>query len=447
MDLHHINRAAIAIAEANNMGIDRVFDQMKNTTVWLIANDSIKTSREMQISYLTSVNIAHRVFLGGAQCKFPNNTPNLLGFEDDSFSKLVESFHGKLAADKVPKEMDMKLLFGIECFDDECIEIISSGWRGGINLNGQKRILLNDNAGKISLGAIAASSIACYAAFCKLYKLDDAKIILNTGISLWNLNAGENWFLDENDGPQEGYLPRNVWSLGLGHLGQAYLWAIALMDFKNPKETTFLLQDFDEIGEENLGSQVLSFIDDVEQVKTRPCLRFLESIGFKTRLIEKPLETGDSLSGWMKDFPFLLNGVDNIPTRRGIDNSQVGLFLDGATNGKLSLFDSFTMKNVTRINKRSEELWEATDGEQEKIIHPNLSNRLEKDGKCGVLANYGISTPFIGLFSSTIIVAEMFRAINKGKAYSIVSLQLRDLVSIEAIEDGYYGTEHFRNAV
>ena len=447
MDLQHINRAAIAIAEANDLEVSTVVDQMKNTTVWLIVDDSIQNSRAIQISYLTSVNIAHRVFLGGVKCKFPIDTPNLLGFGGESFSKVVESFNGKIETSQAPKESDVKLLFGIECFDDHCLEVISSGWRGGINMFDQNRIILNDDSGKNSLGAVAAASIACYTAFCMLYKLEDARIILNTGISLWNLNAGKSWFLEENDGPQEIYLPKKIWTLGLGHLGQAYLWTVAMMDFKNPKETTFLLQDFDEIGDENLGSQILSFDDDVEQVKTRPCMRFLENIGFKTRLIEKPREADDSQSGWVKNFPFLLNGVDNIPTRRGIDNAQIGLFLDGATNGQLSLFDSFTMKNATRIDKSSDELWRLNENDQDDILHPNLTRRLQKEGKCGVLANYGISTPFIGVFSASIVVAEMIRSINKGTAYSIVSLQLRDLGSINAVENGQYGLEFFRNAI
>lgn len=385
--------------------------------------------------------------MGGIECISPKETPNLLGLRGESFPVLVKDFGGKHVFDELPDESHVKILFGIDCYDSNCIEAVSSGWRGGIHLYGQERILLKDRNGQNSLGPVASASIACYAAFCKVFRFDNAKIELNTGISLWNLGAGKSWYTDENDGPEELNFPRNIWSLGLGHLGQAYLWTLAFMGVKKPAALTFLLQDYDDIGPENIGSQVLTLDEDVCQVKTRPCVRFLEAIGFKTRLIEKPFEKGDSLSDWMKDFTFLLNGVDNIPTRKNLDKTSLGLFLDGATNGKLSLFDSFTMKNVTRIDKSPDDMWRKADDGQEEILHVNLYKRFKKEHQCGVLTNIGISTPFVGLFSSTIVISEMLRSIDKGKVYLIVSLQLRDLDSIIAIEDGEYGIEYFRNAV
>jgi hypothetical protein len=63
------------------------------------------------------------------------------------------------------------------------------------------------------------------------------------------------------------------------------------------------------------------------------------------------------------------------------------------------------------------------------------------------LTNIGISTPFVGLFSSAIIVSELIRSLNKGKRYSIISLQMRDLTSIEAIENGIYNNELLRFAL
>lgn len=337
MILHDKNRAAIAIAEKHDIDIEDALNQMQNTTIWLIADESINSSISEQISLLTATNIAHRVF-GSIKCFIPNDTPNLLPFKEKLFSELVIGFGGKVEETGQPKTNEVKILFGKECYDINCIEAISSGWRGGINLIDQDRIQLLNKNNPISLRPVASASIACYAAFCKVYGLESSRIDMNTGLSLWNLNAGKNWFKDTNDGPEQLYYPRNIWSLGLGHLGQAYLWTIALMNIKKSEEITFLLQDDDVIGKENIGSQVLSFNDDVGKLKTRPCMNFLEYLGFKTRLIEKPFEKVDSDSEWMKDFTFLINGVDNITTRRNINKMNLDLYLDGATNGKLSLF-------------------------------------------------------------------------------------------------------------
>ena len=148
----------------------------------------------------------------------------------------------------------------------------------------------------------------------------------------------------------------------------------------------------------------------------------------------------------MKIYPFLLNGVDNIKTRRSIKKASLKLFLDGATNGKFDLFDSFTMKNISNIEKESNIIWPEEDANG-SIFHKNLYQKYEKTHQCGQLTNIGISTPFVGLFSSTIVVSELLRSLNQGIKYSIVSLQLRDLNSIEAIECGIYNKELLRFAV
>lgn len=446
MNLQHTNRAAFAIAEKHDLELDEACDQMTNAVIWLISDESIKTSFSKQLSYLTTINIAHRVFLGGVKCVLPSDTPNLLPIHSDSLNNLVIRFGG-LITDEDNRAEDVKVLFGVECFDDNCIEAVGNGWRGGINFYKQERVLLEETRSVVSLGPIVSASLACYYAFCKTFKILDNEIGVNTGISLWNLNSGENWYKNENEGPQELNMPRNIWTLGLGHLGQAYLWTSGLMPFKEPIKSLFLLQDADIIDFENIGSQILCFENNFGKPKTRPCLEFLESLGFKTQIVEKPFIEGDSSQYWMGDFPILLNGVDNIKTRKSISNEQLALFIDGATNGTLALFDSFTMKNIFKIEKNTNELWLEEAIKDEKILHKKLYDKYEKSHKCGQLTNIGISTPFVGLFGATIVISELFRSLNYGKSYSIITLQIRDLSNVTAIENGNYGKELLRFAV
>ena len=445
MDLQHTNRVAFAIAEKHDLELDDAWDQMRNAVIWLIADESIKTSYSKQLSYLTTTNIANRVFLGGVKCVLPAETPNLLPIRSDSFNSLI-SHYGGLITDKDYREGDVKVLFGDECFDDNCIEVVGDGWRGGVNFYKQERVSFQESRSLVSLGPNVAAAIACYYAFCKTFKILDNEIELNTGISLWNLNSGENWFKRENEGPHDLNMPRNIWALGLGHLGQAYLWALGLMPFREPEKCLLLLQDADAIDMENIGSQILCFDHYVGKPKTRPCIDFLEGLGFRTQIVEKPFMKGDSIQEWMKSFPILLNGVDNIKTRKSISSEQLELFIDGATNGTLALFDSFTMKNIIKSEKNTNELWPEESIKDEKILHKKLYEKYEKSHKCGQLTNIGISTPFVGLFGATIVLAELFRSLNYGRAYSIVTLQLRDLSNLSAIENGSYGNELLRFA-
>jgi hypothetical protein len=445
MNLQHTNRAAFAIAEKHDLGIDEACIQMKNAVIWLIADESIKTSYSRQISYLTTINIAHRVFLGGVRCILPSNTPNLLPMHAESLNELVKNYGGTIAEDNYTKE-NVKVLFGIECFDNKCIEVVGNGWQGGVTFYQQERVFFDEKINLISLGPIMAASIACYFAFCKIYNILDNEIELNTGISLWDLNSLENWHKKEYDGPQVLNMPRNIWTLGLGHLGQAYLWTVGLMPFKEPKKSLFLLQDADIIDSENIGSQILCFPNNIGKPKTRPCLGFLESLGFRTQIVEKPFIEGDSKQEWMDDYRILLNGVDNTKTRKSITIEQLDLFLDGATNGTFALFDSFTMKNICKLGKNKDELWLEIINE-DKIFHKKLYEKYEKAYKCGQLTNIGISTPFVGLFGAAIVISELIRSLNHGKAYSIITLQVRDLPNMVAIQKGNYGKELLRFAL
>jgi biopolymer transport protein ExbB/TolQ len=104
------------------------------------------------------------------------------------------------------------------------------------------------------------------------------------------------------------------------------------------------------------------------------------------------------------------------------------------------------MKNVSKIDKEPDDLWK----EEEKnitILHKNLYEKYEKSHQCGQLANIGISTPFVGLFGSVVVISELLRALNQGRCYSIVSLQMRDLTSIETVECGYYNKDLLRFAI
>jgi molybdopterin/thiamine biosynthesis adenylyltransferase len=445
MDIKHTNRAAFAVAEKHNLDINEACKLMNSASIWLVAGVSIKHSFVEQLAYITALNIAHRVFLGGVHCVLPSNIPNLLKFKSEYFGDLIPQFGGRVIDDSSMKD-DVKILFGLECYDDNCIEAVSSGWRGGVNFTNQARVEFSDRNNLISLGPIAAASLACFYAFNKTYHLTSDEIDINSGISLWNLNSGDEWHKDENDGPNKLNMPRNIWALGLGHLGQAYLWTLGLMTFDEPNKILFLLQDADTVEKENTGSQVLSSEQNIGYPKTRACMKFLENLGFRTQILEKQLVTGDSEQNWMENFPFLLNGVDNIKTRKSIRTNHLELFLDGATNGSSLLFDSFTMKNVLKIQKDINDLWPEFET-TETILHKNLYDRYEKTHKCGFMTNIGVSTPFVGLFSSAIVVSELIRSLNCGKSYSIVSLQLRDLYDITAIENTSYDKGLLRFAI
>jgi hypothetical protein len=48
-------------------------------------------------------------------------------------------------------------------------------------------------------------------------------------------------------GVQAQFLPRDLWVLGLGHLGNAYLWVLAVLPYETPARVEIYLNDFDTV--------------------------------------------------------------------------------------------------------------------------------------------------------------------------------------------------------
>ena len=83
------------------------------------------------------------------------------------------------------------------------------------------------------------------------------------------------------------YLPRDLWVLGLGHLGNAYLWSLATLPYTDPKEVEFALFDFDKVEKDNVETGIIFDAGQIGGFKTRGCDAWLDRRGFRTRLVER----------------------------------------------------------------------------------------------------------------------------------------------------------------
>jgi hypothetical protein len=68
-----------------------------------------------------------------------------------------------------------------------------------------------------------------------------------TGLDLWSLEPGDAWLSPAPDEPASTMLPSKLWLIGLGHLGQAYLWGLGLLPYAAPGKVSLVLQDNDVV--------------------------------------------------------------------------------------------------------------------------------------------------------------------------------------------------------
>lgn len=422
LDLKNIERTAIVLAEKKNISVDEAEDLLLRSTIVLEAGDEIKRSYTLQVAFLTCYNAGARIFKGGVFCEIPEDIPNLTDIIGETFNEVLDSLFSLLPNQMLSSSYP-KILFGKSPQKVNEVEVVCSGWQGGLNFCDSEKFILNNSYTKVPLGGALASSYALFWAFNRTFSMTEDLWSESFGYSLWDNSLESDWNESKGEGPVEIRLPSKVWIVGLGHLGQAYLWILSLLS--GNKNVEMLLQDYDVLGKENLGAQLLSFAPQIGFYKTRICSEFIEKVGFKSRILEKKFNGADQQDTSLKDFEVLITGLDNLASRREINPDRFKICLDGATNGKVLNFDSFTLKNLKFSEKKPSEIWKEDNSIKGEIFHDNLFRMVEEKGGCGILTNIGISTPFVGVFGGAILVAELLKSLKKEKMISSFSGKMR----------------------
>jgi hypothetical protein len=250
-DLSNTERAAIALAEKNKIDIEEAEKLLFDSQICLEASDEIKISYSLQVALLSCFNAGNRIFKGGVICSIPDNIPNLLNLSGETFNEVLSDLFPFSKEDNL-KDSTQKIFFGKHPTSVNEIELVCSGWQGGINIYNSDINSLKSHHTNVCFGACLASSYALFWVFNKTFSMIEKVDEESFGYSLWTNSSEYDWIESINEGPSNISLPSNIWTVGLGHLGQAYLWILA--NQRRNQEIEILLQDFDNLGKENLGS-------------------------------------------------------------------------------------------------------------------------------------------------------------------------------------------------
>lgn len=248
------------------------------------------------------------------------------------------------------------------------------------------------------------------------------------GISLWNPLAVKDWESPTNRGPAIKFLPRSLWLIGLGHLGQAYAWALAMLPYPELERPHLVLQDFDVAAESNLSTCLLLADGDLGKQKVRLVAKRLEEIGFSTALVERRFGLGGRLHD--AEPTTALFGVDNIDARRAIDPAGFTTVVEaGLGSGYL---DFRNIRTHTFPGPRTAvDVWPASAATQKAIDLNSVYKHLaaQNNDLCGMtmLASRAVATPFVGAFAAALVLAEVIRPLHGGGIHSVLDLQMRNL--------------------
>jgi hypothetical protein len=205
------------------------FDQLK-LEVYLSESDSDQPAA--QAAALTAVVTGVRSFRGGVCLTGAVHEKLLLPLPP--YQTMGEAASGLGATKGVKADYSIVIGYAPPHTKAWAVKPWWDGWKVGL------RPIHNDQplgVGSNVLAGIAAGALAVSEAFKRA--LGDPRAGREaSSVSIWDPVQNSNPL------KKEVYLPKSLWALGLGNLGQAYLWTFGLLPFKEPQEVELLLQDF-----------------------------------------------------------------------------------------------------------------------------------------------------------------------------------------------------------
>ncbi len=404
------------------------------------------TSRSHQIALLTLINCTRRTLLGGIQVVALPSAPMLSNLvAASSLGAAVRALGGELV-DTPGTVWPSALIGSVEPRRREgpAWQLTWGSWRGGVTpVSGQR--LSEDNG--TGIGAVVAAATCGSEAF--LYHAGDHPMAgrRSSGVSLWR--PGTNWLANDDTEPQITYLPSRLWLIGLGNLGQAYLWTLGALQYAHPQEVELFLQDFDRIAESNDSTSLLSDLTLVGQMKTRAMGVWVQRQGFCGFLQERRFGAHSTRAS--NEPAVALCGVDNLLARSHLEDAGFDWVIETGLGAGPAAFKNFSLHTFPS-SLRAAKLWADTGSlvnsaasdtrsrpAYNKREHPSLD-------ECGIaqLASRSIGVPFVGLLAAAFAIAEILRRLHGGIAFEVLSVCTAALDDIEtsAITSSVYAHGH-----
>ena len=386
-----------------------------------------------QAMLLTTIALARRVFLGGVTVAGSLNersmTPIALGL---SLAQAVVALGGHVGTSNsdVPT-----IVIGPPGPRRKgfCIRAIAAGWRGGIApIHSELAV----QAGPSNpLAGMLAAALAVNEAFMHVNGDMPAAGYRVSGLSLWRPQAEVDWLDADPDEPELNYLPSQLWLIGLGHLGQAYLWGLGLLPYAAPEELSLVLQDVDAITPSTESTSILTDASLVGVKKTRAMANWAERRGFRTNIQER-MFSGDFKRQDCEP-AVALCGLDNATGRRALDQVGFDLVVEAGLGRGHRDFRTMRLHTLPG-SRRTAEMWKP-DATEEALVDRCAYVGLVEDGvldRCGMilLAGKAVGAPFVGTVAGALALSEVLRMLHGGPVHQLIDVNLLSLDQRLAIE-------------
>lgn len=201
-----------------------------------------------------------------------------------------------------------------------------------------------------------------------------------------------------------GAVSGTTWMVGLGHLGQAFAWTLALSP--GSAGHAVRLTDFDLVTGSSLSTCLLVKDSDIARLKVHVVGERLTSLGLTVSMDAQRLNLDGNAP--LKVADRVIVAVDNVALRRSLDRlAGIPVFEGGIGGGK----NGFTRVQFHMFpgSRPARDVWADADPRASQAIDisaPAYQAMLKQTGdECGttLLAGRSIATPFVGAFAGAVL--------------------------------------------
>lgn len=403
----------------------------------IIAGTDVALSPTKQAALLTAVNTGRRCFLGGVEVRLDSPDAELLVPWRDcrTIGQAVVDLQGKVSC-RTQENIPQIIIGDVEDQErsDFAVRATFDGWRGGVvPVNDGIRL---DELTEFTPAGVLAGAVGVSEAFQHVRGRNALAGRRAVGLSLWQPDSGISWLDDRENGPQLEWLPSNCWLIGLGHLGQAYLWTLGFLPYANPSTVHLVLQDYDDLVLANDSTSLLTNSKLIGQKKTRAMAEWCEQRGFHTRINERRF--ADNFEIDEEEPQIALCGVDNESARAALEDVGFAQIIEAGLGRGTEEYLAFQI-HCFPAQRSARERWATSDSVQFSELHISQpayeSLAAEGMDKCGLtmLANRSVGASFVGAFTATLVISELLRMALGEHRYGVIDGSLRSPESFEFI--------------